>query len=137
MTRAAGTTGCSAAARPRPTRATACQPLRNTRENFIRAAGKHGLDVRDIPACITFFAGVQTGAGGRFQWRDDVVHPGATVDLVAAMDLLVALSNCPHPLCPTPPSAITAIVWDPGPNADHAARQAGPRPHGPSKTRSA
>ena len=101
-------------------------PLRNTRENFVRAAGKHGLDARDIPACITFFAGVQTDAAGRFQWRDDVVHAGDLVDLVAAMDLLVAISNCSHPLSATPPSPIEAITWQPGPGADEVARQAGP-----------
>ena len=101
-------------------------PLRNTRENFVRAAGKHGLDARDIPACITFFAGVQTDAAGRFQWRDDVVHAGDLVDLVAAMDLLVAISNCSHPLSATPPLPIEAITWQPGPGADEVARQAGP-----------
>ncbi len=103
--------------------------LRNTRDNLLLAAGKHGLDARDVSPCITFFAGVQTGVDGRFAWRGDAVHAGDTVDLLAAMDILVALSNCPHPLCPATdyaPQPIEAIVWQPGQDADRIARDAGP-----------
>ena len=100
---------------------------RNTRDNLLLAAGKHGLGARDVSPCITFFAGVQTGDDGRFIWRDGVVRPGAVVDLMAAMDLLVAISNCPHPLCPHPaPHEIEAVVWQPGEGADAVARHAGP-----------
>ena len=103
--------------------------LRNTRENFLLAAGKHGLDARDVSPCITFFAGVPMGEDGRFHWRDDVVRPGDALDLVAAMDLLIAISNCPHPLCPSAefaPEPIDAIVWQPAADADRYAREATP-----------
>ena len=90
---------------------------RNSRDNFILAVGKHGLGRRDIPPCITFFAPVVTDAAGRFAWRAGAVRPGDFVDLRAEMNVLVALSNCPHPLDPAPlwaPKAIRAIVWRSG-----------------------
>jgi uncharacterized protein len=91
---------------------------RNTRDNFILAVGKHGLDRRDIPPCVTFFAPVHTDDSGGLKWRDGAIKPGDYVDLRAEMDLLVALSNCPHPLCPDAtwaPKPVRAIVWDPPP----------------------
>ncbi len=75
---------------------------RNTRDNFILAAGKLGLDRRDVMPCISFFAPVSVDAEGRFQWLADRRQAGDFVDLRAEMDLLIALSNCPHPLDPSP-----------------------------------
>ncbi len=98
------------------------QALRNSRDNFILAIAKHGLGRRDIPPCITFFAPVRTDAEGRFAWQQDAVKPGDFVDLRAEMNVLVALSNCPHPLAPSPSwtaAPVRAIVWRssvPGPH---------------------
>lgn len=75
---------------------------RNTRDNFIIVAGKLGLDRRDIPSALTFFAPVQVAADSAFQWREDLRRPGDYVDLRAEMDLTIALSNCPHPLDKNP-----------------------------------
>lgn len=75
---------------------------RSTRENFIAAAAKLGLDRRDVHPCISFFAPVVVEAGGQFEWQDGVRTAGDFVDLRAEMDLLVAVSNCPHPLDPAP-----------------------------------
>lgn len=75
---------------------------RNTRENFISAAAKLGLDRRDVHSCVSFFAPVSVGADGQFKWNDGVRQAGDFVDLRAEMDLLVALSNCPHPMDPSP-----------------------------------
>jgi hypothetical protein len=75
--------------------------FRNTRDNFILAAGKLGLDRRDVHPCISFFAPVSVGAEGRFQWNEDRRQAGDFTDLRAEMDVLVALSNCPHPLDPS------------------------------------
>ncbi|GGF77705.1 urea carboxylase [Azorhizobium oxalatiphilum] len=76
--------------------------LRNTRDNFILAAGKLGLDRRDIPPALTFFAPVRTDDAGKLAWGPDTRQAGDFVDLRAEMDLIVALSNCPHPLDPRP-----------------------------------
>lgn len=102
--------------------------LRNTRDNFILAAGKLGLDKRDIPPCLTFFAPVRTDAEGRFVWTGAPRGPGDFVDLRAEMDMLVALSNCPHPLDPNPDYAagnVEAIrFWAPEPAFDDFCRTA-------------
>jgi urea carboxylase-associated protein 2 len=92
---------------------------RNTRDNFRLAVGKHGLGKRDIAPCMTFFAPVTVAEDGTFGWQDGVVQPGQTIDLRAEMDILVALSNCPHPLSPTSESAgpVDAIVWQAPPAA--------------------
>jgi len=87
--------------------------LRNTRDNFVLAAAKHGLGPRDVGPCITFFAAVTTDEFGRLVWRGPA--SGAHhVDLRAEMNLIVALSNCPHPLSPGTrfeAQPVRALVW--------------------------
>ena len=39
--------------------------LRNSRDNFRLAVGKYGMGVRDVPPCVTFFAGITVGEAGR------------------------------------------------------------------------
>jgi hypothetical protein len=103
-------------------------PLRNTRDNFILAAGKLGLDRRDVHPCINFFAPVNVDEGGRFIWNDGRRSAGDFVDLRAEMDLLVALSNCPHPLDPSPayaPGAVDVVRYQAKPaSADDLCRTA-------------
>jgi urea carboxylase-associated protein 2 len=82
--------------------------LRNTRTNMTLAAAKFGLGPRDIPPLATFFAPVIVRDDGSFAWRESLRQPGDFVELRAEMDLLVALSNCPHPLDP-------ASTYAPGP----------------------
>ncbi len=102
--------------------------LRNTRDNFILAAGKLGLDRRDVHPCISFFAPVSVEDGGRFVWNDGRRSVGDFIDLRAEMDLLVALSNCPHPLDPVPayaPGAVDVVRYQAKPvNADDLCRTA-------------
>lgn len=74
--------------------------LRHTRGNFILLAAKHGLSKADIPPCVTYFAPVTVDAEGRFCWTSPAAAAGDYVDLRAEMDLLVFISNCPHPLSP-------------------------------------
>ena len=81
---------------------------RNTRDNFLLAAQKLGLGPRDIPPCLSFFAPARTDAEGRFVWHADQRRPGDYVELRAEMDIVVSLSNCPHPFDP-------ASTYDPGP----------------------
>lgn len=102
---------------------------RNTRDNLVIAAGKLGLDRRDIPSALTFFAPVRVQQDGRFVWRPELSHGGRDyIDLRAEMDLLVALSNCPHPLDPSPVySAVPVSVTryrPPAPAADDLCRTA-------------
>jgi uncharacterized protein len=102
-------------------------PLRNTRDNFLLAAAKHGLGPRDVGPCITFFAGVTTDETGRLVWRGTATG-SHHVDVRAEMNLLVALSNCPHPLGPSSrfePQPMRATVWrSPPPSANDLNRTA-------------
>lgn len=101
--------------------------LRNTRDNFILLAAKHGLTKRDIPPCLTLFAPVGVDADGAVRWEGPGAPAGAYVDLRAELDLLVFVSNCPHPLAPGiyAPKDIDLIVWkSPPPGADDFCRTA-------------
>ncbi|WP_374546552.1 urea amidolyase associated protein UAAP1 [Rhodoblastus sp.] len=82
---------------------------RNTRDNFILAATKLGLTCADIPLPVTFFAPVEVDADGKFIWNEAQRARNDFVDLRAEQELLVAISNCPHPLDPAPDYAPGAI----------------------------
>jgi urea carboxylase-associated protein 2 len=83
---------------------------RNTQENFLAAASKIGLDVRDISPCVTFFAPVAVDEAGRFCWQEGRKRPGDFVDLRAEMNLIVVASNCPHPLDPARPASSAPVT---------------------------
>lgn len=102
--------------------------LCNTRDNFILAAAKLGLDRRDVHPCVSFFAPVAIDADGKFFWSEQRRERGDFVDLRAEMDLLIALSNCPHPLDPAktyPQASVEVVRYRAGmPAADDLCRTA-------------
>jgi urea carboxylase-associated protein 2 len=83
---------------------------RNTQDNFLAAAAKIGLGLRDIPPCVTFFAPVSLDATGRFLWNAGRKLVGDFVDLRAEMNIVVVISNCPHPLDPARPAASDPVT---------------------------
>jgi urea carboxylase-associated protein 2 len=83
---------------------------RNSQENFLAAAAKIGLGLRDIPPCVTFFAPVSLDDEGRFIWNAGKKRAGDFVDLRAEMNLVLVLSNCAHPLDPARPAASGPIT---------------------------
>jgi uncharacterized protein YcgI (DUF1989 family) len=105
-------------------------PARNTQENFLAASAKIGLDIRDIPPCVTFFAPVLLDDKGRFIWKADRKRPGDFVDLRAEMNLVLVVSNCAHPLDSARPAATGAITlithWVGPPAQDDLCRTASP-----------
>ena len=82
---------------------------RNTHENFLAAAAKIGLGLRDIPPCATFFAPVSVDEKGRFVWNAGRKQPGDFVDLRAEMNLVLALSGVLIPLDPARPARAGSI----------------------------
>jgi urea carboxylase-associated protein 2 len=74
---------------------------RNTRDNFLVELGKFGLGKRDVHANVNFFVKVQTDADGNLRWVPNT-RAGAYVELRAELNVLVVLSNTPHPLDPEP-----------------------------------
>jgi len=101
---------------------------RNTQENFLAAVSKIGLDVRDIPPCITFFAPVALDSAGRFLWQEGRKRAGDFVDLRAEMNLIVVASNCAHPLDPLPSAGTVTLIRHrtPPPRSDDLCRTASP-----------
>ncbi|MDB5606204.1 MAG: hypothetical protein JWP25_3104 [Bradyrhizobium sp.] len=103
---------------------------RNTQENFLAAAAKIGLGLRDIPPCVTFFAPVSLDAKGRFLWSAGRKRPGDFVDLRAEMNLALVLSNCSHPLDPARPAASGPVTLTrhraPPPEQDDPCRTTSP-----------
>lgn len=86
---------------------------RNTHDNFILLAAKHGMGKSDIPPCVTFFAPVSVNALGYFEWNEPAAKSSDYVDLRAEMDVLVFVSNCAHPLAPETqtPGAVELLRW--------------------------
>ncbi|HEV8550639.1 MAG TPA: urea amidolyase associated protein UAAP1 [Polyangiaceae bacterium] len=74
---------------------------RNSRDNFLIELGKYGLSKRDLHANVNFFVKVAADAGGNLRWEAGT-HAGAFVELRAELNVLVVLSNTPHPLDPSP-----------------------------------
>ena len=115
---------------PASTRAAFGTATRNTHENFLAAAAKIGLGLRDIPPCVTFFAPVSLDANGRFLWMAGRKRPGDFVDLRAEMNLVLVLSNGAHPLDPARPAAADPVTLirhrAPPPAADDPCRTTSP-----------
>jgi urea carboxylase-associated protein 2 len=73
---------------------------RNTRDNFLIELGKYGLTRRDLHANVNFFAKVVASLDGNLTFSR-ASRAGSTVELRADMNVLVVLSNTPHPLDPS------------------------------------
>jgi len=70
--------------------------MHNCRDNFLIALARHGLGKRDLVPNINFFMHVPVTAAGRLDIVDGISRPGDHVDVVAGMDLLAVVSNCPQ-----------------------------------------
>lgn len=99
---------------------------RNTRDNFLVELAKHGLGERDLHANVNFFAKVVADADGRLRFVAGASQPGDRVELRAEIDVLVVLSNTPHPLSPAvayaPPGVSLEIELGEPPAADDPCR---------------
>jgi urea carboxylase-associated protein 2 len=72
---------------------------RDTRSNFLIELGKYGLGKRDIVPNVNFFAKITPDENGNLSWQP-AREAGRRVSLRAELDVLVVLSNTPHPLDP-------------------------------------
>ena len=66
------------------------------RENFCLELSRHGMTKRDIVPNLNFFMNVPIAPNGDLVVDDGISAPGAAVEMVAAMDVLCVLSNCPQ-----------------------------------------
>jgi urea carboxylase-associated protein 1 len=65
-------------------------------DNFLDAGSRYGLGKVDLVSNINWFMNVPVGEDGTLGIVDGVSAPGLHVDLVAHLDVLVLLSNCPQ-----------------------------------------
>lgn len=85
-------------------------------ENFIHDHTTRGMGKRDMVPNINFFMNVPIEQDGTLGIVDGISGPGKFVELLAAMDTLVAVSNCPqinNPCNGFNPSAVKMIVSSP------------------------
>lgn len=66
------------------------------RENFLAALAQFGMGRRDIVPNINFFMRVPVERSGGAAIAPGDSLPGSAVELEAAMDAIVAISNCPQ-----------------------------------------
>ena len=86
------------------------------RENFIVEAAQWGLTKRDIVSNINFFMNVPIEPDGRLAIVDGLSEAGHYVELVAAMDVICLISNCPqinNPCNGFDPTPIDVLIFDP------------------------
>ena len=70
--------------------------LHACRENFLIEGAKHGLSKRDIVPNLNFFMNVPIDPSGNVTVVDGVSKPGDFIEMVAEMDVLCLISNCPQ-----------------------------------------
>lgn len=99
---------------------------RNGRDNFLVELAKHGLGKRDMHANVNFFSKVMVDDAGDLSYVPGHSRAGMYVELRAEMNVLVVLSNTPHPLAPAGKWAPLEVVLDvykaPAPAADDPCR---------------
>lgn len=90
--------------------------MHSCRDNFLRASLHDGrLGKRDIGANINFFMNVPVTAEGGLTFEDGLSAPGKYVELLAHMDTLVLISNCPqlnNPCNAWNPTPAQVLIWN-------------------------
>jgi len=88
------------------------------RDSWMLAVAEHeefGMSKRDITHNINFFMNVPVTAEGGLTFEDGISAAGKYVEMKAAMDVIVLISNCPqlnNPCNGYNPTPIEVLVWD-------------------------
>ncbi len=91
--------------------------MHSCRDNFLAAIARSecGITKRDLPSNINFFMNVPVTPAGRLTFADGVSAAGRYVEMRAAMDVIVLISNCPqlnNPCNAYNPTPIRLMVWN-------------------------
>jgi urea carboxylase-associated protein 1 len=92
--------------------------MHSCRDSFVLAVAKNdrfNLTKRDLTHNINFFMNVPVTAEGGLSFADGLSGPGQYVELRAAMDIIVLISNCPqlnNPCNAYNPTPLEILVWD-------------------------
>ena len=88
------------------------------RDSWMLAVAENedfGMSKRDITHNINFFMNVPITADGGLSFADGISAPGKYVELRAAMDVIVLISNCPqlnNPCNGYNPTPIEILIWN-------------------------
>ncbi|NNM85055.1 MAG: urea carboxylase-associated family protein [Phycisphaerales bacterium] len=85
------------------------------RDNFVLELAKYGMTKKDLVSNINFFMNVPVQADGQLAIVDGISSPGSYVEMVAEMDVLCVISNCPqmnNPCNAYNPTPIRMLIWD-------------------------
>lgn len=91
--------------------------MHSCRDSWLLAVARHeefGLAKRDITHNINFFMNVPVTADGKLTFEDGISDAGKYVELVAEMDCLAFISNCPqlnNPCNAYNPTPIQVSIW--------------------------
>jgi uncharacterized protein len=89
--------------------------LHACRDNFVLEVSRHGMSKRDVVPNVNFFMNVPIEPSGEMTIVDGLSKPGDYVELVAEMDVLCVISNCPqinNPCNGFKPTPIQILIWD-------------------------
>lgn len=92
--------------------------MHSCRDNWMLAIANHpeyGITKRDIAHNINFFMNVPVTANGELYFDDGISGPGKYVEMVAEMDVVVLISNCPqlnNPCSGFNPTPLDVLIWD-------------------------
>jgi urea carboxylase-associated protein 1 len=91
--------------------------MHSCRDSFLLALSRHddGLDKRDLPSNINFFMNVPVTPAGQLSFADGISAAGRHVQMLAQMDVLVLISNCPqlnNPCNAYDPTPVRVMAWD-------------------------
>lgn len=85
-------------------------------DNFLHANALHGRGKRDMVSNINWFMNVPVEPDGTLGIVDGISAPGLYVDLLAQMDLVAVISNCPqinNPCNAFNPTPLRVIITSP------------------------
>jgi urea carboxylase-associated protein 1 len=93
--------------------------MHSCRDSYLLAVAEHerfGLTKRDLTHNINFFMNVPVTADGGLTFADGMSAAGKYVEMRAAMDIILLISNCPqlnNPCNAYNPTPIDLLIWEP------------------------
>ncbi|WP_409426601.1 DUF1989 domain-containing protein [Mycobacterium sp. SMC-11] len=92
-----------------------CGPDATGRQLLLLGAIKHGMGIRDVAPSVSLFRGVRVDpVSGALEFTGSA-GPGAAIDLLIHLPVVVVVANAAHPLDPDPPAtALDVVAWRAG-----------------------
>jgi urea carboxylase-associated protein 1 len=92
--------------------------MHSCRDSFLLALAQfdQGMSKRDLPSNINFFMNVPVTPEGGLRFADGISAAGRHVEMIALMDTLVLISNCPqlnNPCNAYNPTPVRVLTWAP------------------------